>query len=268
MKPSIVLFRKDLSTEEEFEAARSYIMTCETRSEVPENFCVVGRYSVLPFYGELVKDLASKGSFLINTKEMHDWIANFWWYEKLKDFTPKTWKEHEFAQCDHPGPFVVKGATNSRKFEWNRLMFAKDKPTASSIACELSIDGLISSQEIIFREHVPLKVVETGLNGLPFAVEYRFFFLKDKLIDCGYYWSIAEKAEELKEAPKEAIEKATEIAKIVSKHTNFFVLDLALTEDNKWILVELNDAQMSGLSTIEPRCFYNRLSKQLYPWTT
>lgn len=47
----------------------------------------------------------------------------------------------------------------------------------------------------------------------------------------------------------------------VSPHINFFVMDVARTEDGKWLLIELNDGQMSGLSENNPEVLYSKLSR-------
>jgi len=45
---------------------------------------------------------------------------------------------------------------------------------------------------------------------------------------------------------------------IVSPHVNFYVLDIAQTAFGNWILIEINDGQMSGLSENDPdRLYYN-----------
>jgi hypothetical protein len=49
----------------------------------------------------------------------------------------------------------------------------------------------------------------------------------------------------------------------VEEHIRFWVLDVARTEAGDWIVVELNDAQMSGLSAIEPEALYKALRAAL-----
>ncbi|RLC79110.1 MAG: hypothetical protein DRJ03_24085 [Chloroflexi bacterium] len=263
-KTPVILFRASLAEEDEFEACQQHFETYQYRSQIPENSVVIGRYSVLPYYKELVEDCAAVGSTLINSLKQHLWIADFHWYNSLQEFnwTPKSWTDVDF--CDAPeGNFVVKGATNSKKQDWNTKMFAASKRDALDIAGELSNDGLIHGQDIIYREYVPLQTFEIGINGLPFTNEYRFFYLGNHLVSVGYYWSIAEKAEERNaHVPEEAFTQAQEIADEISKqqYTTAFVLDLAQTEEGNWILIEINDFQMSGLSMIDPAEMYHSLN--------
>lgn len=251
-----VLFRKDLSTENEFKICSEFFSTVEYRSDIKSNSLILGRYSVLPFYNELEYDIKNKNSNLINSHEQHNYIANFNYYEDVKKYTFPT----IFDQTKLPDDwsFIVKGTTNSRKFSWNSLMYAETKRDAIEIACQLKADSLISQQEIIFRKYVPLETFEIGINNMPITNEWRFFYLGEKIIDYGFYWSILDNFSNLS-FEKNMLTFANKIAKIVSKKVNFFVLDIAKTVSGKYILVEINDAQMSGLSTINPLSFYEKL---------
>lgn len=254
----VVLFRKSLQEEGEFEICNKYFKVFEQRTQCA-NRTVIGRYSVLPYYRDLEKDLEILGSKLINSYEQHAWIANFAYYHELKEFTPESWFDYDFYTCNHPGPFIVKGKTNSRKLQWNKKMFAETKKDALNIASELLQDGLLGEQGVIYRKYVPLKTYEIGLNGLPFTDEYRFFFYQDILLAHGYYWSTAEITD--RETPTEGIKFAKYVAKKVADFVNFFVLDVAQTEEGDWILIEVNDGQMSGLSEANPDELYGNLKK-------
>lgn len=276
MKP-VILFRPDEANQEEFKVAKKYfdvrIQRVQCGKDKPRFYdecdykiwksspqLVVGRYSVLPFYQELENDLDLMCAKLVNSYKQHKWIADFEWYSEpiIQCLTPKTYFEHEICHAPANQAYVVKGKTNSRKFQWNTKMFAKSRDEALKIANELSTDGLIGSQGIIYREYVPLKTFEIGLNDLPFADEWRYFFYKDKLIDYGYYWSIAENADKFFPPPEMTI-FAKGIATIVRNYVDFFVLDIARTLTNEYILIEINDGQMSGLSCINPESFYKNL---------
>ena len=56
---------------------------------------------------------------------------------------------------------------------------------------------------------------------------------------------------------------ADKIAEIASYYTTFFVLDIAEKRDGGWILIEMNDGQMSGLSMNDPDIFYKNLALAL-----
>lgn len=249
----VVLMRKHYATEE-YKVASKFFPVKELRTECCSSL-VIGRYSVLPYYLELEKDLTNKGCHLINSFEQHYYIASMAWVNDLKGFTPKTWDDFTFVNAP-PGKYVVKGETNSKKSQWDKLMFAPSKLDASKIASYLSNDGLIGEQKIVYREYIPLKTLETGINGLPFSNEWRFFFYKNIELCRGFYWSSSEKRGKINE---KGIEFAHQCAEKISKKTNFFVLDIAEKEEGGWICIEVNDGQMSGLSECDAYELYFNL---------
>lgn len=264
-KPHILFRSGGLHQEEELETAQKYFPCSRIRALAPANSLVVGRYSVLPNYDELLKDLATKNSTLINDLKQHAWISSFDWYHDLKDVTPQTWFDHDFHKCEHPGPFVVKGRTNSRKHQWNRLMFAATKQDAADIASQLMSDPLISEQGVVYRKYVPLRTHEVcSISGLPFAHEFRCFFYKTELLCFGYYWSSAENPHLPAISPK-GLEFAMHVARRAAEHTNFFVLDIAevAEKSDEWILIEINEGQQAGPSECDLNMLYSGLADAL-----
>lgn len=252
----VILFRKDFDNTDEYVSCQQRLETHEYRSSIPANSLVIGRYSVLPYYKELEQDLLHNNSRLINNYEQHKYIANFDYYFDIEEFTPKTYFRLE--DVPEKGSFVVKGRTNSRKFDWNTKMFAQTRADAIKIATELYSDSLLEKQGIIVREYIPLKTFEIGINGLPFTNEWRLFFLGKELLAFDYYWSILDNIKNIK-SDVNLIHLANKVANIVSKKTNFFVIDVAQKETGEWIVIEINDGQMSGLSLINPDILYENL---------
>jgi hypothetical protein len=262
----VILFRApDRHYKAELEAAKLWFDVYEQRCQIPKNRFVIGRYSVLPFYKELEKDLEWNGSRLVNTVAGHRYIADLQnWYEHLgPSLTPRTWTRLEEVP-DVGGPFVVKGETNSRKDKWNKLMFAETKRDAIEIVGELSGDSLLMNQSVYVREFVPLKTfMVSPINGQPITEEYRFFCLDGKVVCGGYYWSdFAEDVRELgvninpDNVPRSFL---TNVLDKLDQRARFVVVDVARTASGGWIVVELNDGQMSGLSEIDPDMFYKAL---------
>lgn len=252
-----ILYRKGIDEENEFEFAEKYSNIFSYRTELPPNSIVWGRYSVLPFYQELEKELSLNGSSLINSYQQHRYVADIEnWYNDLIHLTPETW----FFWGDLPeGKYVVKGRTNSRKHEWKNRMFADSREKMISIIGSLLDDSMISEQGLCVRKYIPLKTYDYGINDLPITNEWRFFFYGEKILSYGYYWSsFYEKGPS--EIEEEGIRVAKEAAKIASKNINFFVVDVAQTEEGNWIVIELNDAQMSGLSCNDPKTLYENIS--------
>jgi hypothetical protein len=257
----VILFRRAREIQEEIHPASTHFRTLFNRTRCKDRL-VIGRYSVLPHYQEVVEDLSFNNCRLINSYQQHRWIANFEYYQELRRLTPTSWTADEMVMSDYTGPFVVKGRTNSRKMQWSTHMFAPDRSTAHRIAAELLTDPIISEQDIIYRQYVPLKTYEIGIGGIPFANEWRFFYLGEKRLSYGYYWSIADDIT-TPEIGEEGLDLADAVAKIAAQHVNFFVVDVAEKVDGGWIMIELNDGQMSGLSENKPEVLYANLAREL-----
>ena len=262
MKP-LILFRADtreLREEMKIASEHSHIIQRRTHIENYVDRKVIGRYSVLPFYKELEEDLAYYGKCLINSYRQHRYVAEMDWYHDLKGMTPETWWDYNFHSAPQQA-YVVKGHTNSKKQTWNRLMFAPTKEIASEISCDLLNDGLICQQDIVYRKYIPLKRFETAVHGLPITNEWRFFFYKTTELCHAYYWNntASEEAAAKAELTEEGTQLAYKAAKILSENVNFFVIDIAETEEGNWIIIEVNDGQMSGVDLSVARNLYKKL---------
>ncbi len=263
MSNKSILFR-ELEDPEEYNIAKDIIGSdlYKFTSQIPNNSMVIGRYSVLPFYQYIEEELKQKNCYLINSYDDHLYIADIQnWYYDLKDFTPKTYFMWDGLK-DSKQSFVIKGKTNSRKFDWNTKMFAKTGNDLIPIIKTLLDDSLISQQGLCVREFVDLETYDIGINGLPFTNEWRCFFRQKDLIAYGYYWSIYE-GERQQDIDKNAFTLLEKVSDIVSEFTNAFVLDIAKTKSGEWIVIELNDFQQSGLSTIDPESFYKSIKQKM-----
>lgn len=260
----VILYRGREFEDNEKSAAESAGFTCiDSRMKIKSGEIIIPRYSFLPYPEELEKDINLVDAKLINSVRTHRWIADIGNWASLEGIkTFRTWDRIE----DIPDgtPLVVKGQTNSRKFSWNNLMYAEDREQAIKIYLELSNDSLIGQQKIYFREYIPLVRLTTGLNGLPISKEFRFFICNGVILSGGFYWS--SHIEELKEIP--SIEEVPlkflwESIEVISQHANFYALDIAQTEAGEWIIVEINDGCMSGLSENNPTTMYKGLMRSL-----
>lgn len=260
MEP-VLLFRKEFASKYELRHAEKYFRIEESRV-CCRDALVVGRYSTLPFYHELDRDLRILGSRLVNSVEEHKWITSFAYYEALKQFTPETWDDSNIHTCTHEGPFVVKGKMSSKKQRWDTQMFAESKRKAIALADKLKEDSEIREQGVVYRKFVPLKTYEVGVHGLPHTNEWRFFFLRDRLLSYGYYWSLADCVAEAELNPA-GHRLAQKLADIVANYATFYTLDVAETNSGDWILIEINDGQMAAPSENDLDELYGNLSREL-----
>jgi len=259
----VILIRASLDEEGELEIAREVFgedMVFEYRSQIPADSLVIGRYSVLPFYVELQKELKLTGSSLINSWSAHQYIANMYWLNALEGLTPETWLQGAWMYLPDDASFVVKGLTNSRKFQWNTHMFAETKDDVKNVVRRLMDDTMIREQGLVVRRYVPLRKFDEQINGLPVTNEWRFFCLDKKIISSAFYWSnMADELDLPAEVPEAATKLVEEALEKIWEDVRFVVVDVAETEEGSWIVVELNDGQMSGLSLNDPRTLYEGL---------
>jgi len=262
MPEPVIYFRSRLAEQQERNAASEHFRVITQRTHCRPGELVIPRYSALPENKELCLDIVELGATPINTYRQHCYVADVRnWYYDLADITPRTW----FALDQIPangGPFILKGATNSRKFLWDSHMFAKDKHAAGEVYIRLAQDSHIGVQPIYIRQYVPLHNLTTGLNGMPVSEEYRFMILDRQVVASGFYWSShvddLDRAYSSDAVPREFLDKV--IAR-VAKHIRFWVVDVARTASGEWLVIELNDGQQAGLSEIEPAAFYRELRR-------
>jgi hypothetical protein len=260
----VIYFRGALAEEREKEAASKHFRLIERRTLVQPGDLVIPRYSALPYNKELQQDVEELGATLINTYQQHCYVADIRnWYYDLADLTPRTW--FSLDQIPQEGPFILKGATNSKKFLWDTHMFARNKREAGEVFCRLSQDSNVGVQPIYVREYVPLHRLEMGLNGLPISEEYRFFVLDGEVMGAGFYWSshiedLDRAYDPFTEVPPEFIKQVVDR---VSGKIRFWVFDVARRVDGGWLVVELNDGQQSGLSEVDPDVLYANMHRWL-----
>ena len=259
-----ILFRADSDNTEEFDILKyTKFKVITQRSQVIAGDFIIGRYSVLPYYKELMEDIVFNGGELVNSHAQHLWISNFFgYYEVLKDYTFQTWRSNELPYVDYDGAYVVKGVTNSKKHKWNTHMFAENRRKAIEIGIELQSDMLLASQDVIYRKFDPdLKVFEVGVNGMRFTNEWRVFCYKGKILSTGYYWTCAKDADTINDAglSQRGLDFVSKMAEMVVDYVNFYVIDIAERNDGSWVVVEINDGQMSGLSMNNMKTLYDNL---------
>lgn len=252
--------------QDELACAEKHFATTQSRLTIERGQLVIGRYSVLPFYRELEQDVIALGARLINTHAQHQYAADLQnWVMDLGDLTPATWSRLE--DIPERGPFILKGATNSKKLQWKTHMFAENKADACTVYARLQEDGLISQQQIYIRKFEPLHTYTLDVVGLPVTKEFRFFVYDGAILCGGYYWSsYAEFLEEKGMMPSVSEVPLDFLAKVmrkIGKKIMFYALDVAQAASGEWIVIELNDGQMSGLSMNDPDELYQRLAARL-----
>lgn len=259
----IILYRDFDIEDNEHHAMYQNFRVSQSRTYLPLNSFVIGRFSVLPFYKELINDLEKINSKLINSWEQHSFVADIGkWYPVLKDYTPETWSmrigsDNLPTDCS----FVLKGATNSIKRLWTTHMFARTRADVPDVYGRLLDDTMVGQQEIFARRYVPLRKLGESVNGMPITEEYRFFVCYGKIVSSGFYWS--SHADEVLHYNYDKVAYINNfvntIIYLIGDKCNFYTIDIGIKEDGDPIVIELNDGQMAGLSENDPFVMYKNL---------
>jgi len=263
----MVLFRRSLVDEDELGIASRYFDVIERRTQIERGRLVIPRYSALPFNRELEQDVEALGGTLINSHAEHSRLADIAaWYPSLAGFTPPTWLKLEDVR-DYSGPVVLKGRTNSKKHLWSTCMFAREWGEVVAVHAQLMNDCYIGDQDICVREYVPLRKLcdPVSPSGPPVSEEYRFFVLDGGVLASGFYWSTYADDIDVPVSPDFVPEEFLfEVIARVRDLARFIVIDIARTEKDDWIVIELNDGQQSGLCGVAPDDLYQNLARALF----
>lgn len=156
---------------------------------------------------------------------------------------------------------ILKDYVKSRKHEWNEACFipsASDRSAVERVVNRfLELQGDDLNVGLVFREFVKLQqLTKHSKSGMPLSLEYRIFFLFGEPIFISNYW------EEGEYEPLELPSTFVEIAQKVK--SDFFTMDVAKKADGNWTIIEIGDAQVSGLpDNADVNEFYKSLMNSL-----
>jgi len=193
-----------------------------------------------PYSYEIIKENSPKSIWFEITKEIDfDEVM-----EKLKIFNGKS--------------IIIKDYVKSQKHKWKEACFinsSNDKNEVEKIVNKfIELQGSELNKGLVFREYHELEFIgEHSKSKMPLTKEYRMFFLNGELITKYNYWDEGFYSSELNDL--------TKFISIASKiKSNFFTMDIAKTVNGEWLIIELGDAQVSGLpDNADLNEFYSKL---------
>jgi len=156
-------------------------------------------------------------------------------------------------------PLVVKDYVKSQKHRWNEACFipsARDSEAVRRVASRfIELQDASLTGGLVFREFVELEPLTThSKSGMPLTKEFRTFFLDNRPLVSIEYW---EEGEYDNERPPS--ELFLDVAARVK--SRFFTMDVARSNDRRWIIMELGDGQVAGLpDRLDPNRFYGALA--------
>ncbi len=221
-------------------------------------------------YEELYDLLSEKGIYLINSVKDYKRCHLFPnWYKYLEGKTSNSLftKSNDIDEAVElakrfNGPIMIKDYVKSRKHEWNDACYIEDPKSDNA---RQVITNFVKRQAdtfvggIVIREFVDLvQIGNHEISKMPIYEEYRFFVLGGNIIAIIAYWGNS-----VDKLGKDDMKFINSIIEYMG--SNFYTIDVARKKtDNKLIVIEIGDGQVSGLQEFSEDEFYESINKIIY----
>lgn len=233
------------------------------RPRLNEEVSVVSRIGAISDYPLLYQTFLDFGFRLINSPEQHDLAGELeHWYPLIKELTPTSKVYEQFPSLeelkeDFEFPIFIKGNRQTSRHNAD-LSIARSEEDFRRIAIAYAEDDILHWQKIVVREFIPLHPLDIEVAGkVPISLEIRTFWWKGQFVNAGRYWSQYLEYTLTSEQFSAALEVAQEASDRLD--VPFLVIDLALTQNGNWIVIECNDGQESGYCGGQPHVLWSRI---------
>ena len=222
------------------------------RNEVSK--MLVARLGAIDQYSQMYQQLSEMGFQLINNPLEHHLASELeHWYPKIQELTPRSIVFDQIptvAQIlEHfDFPIFIKGNRQTAKHN-PQLAIAHNLTALQFILQAYQQNPILHWQKLVCREFVSLQKLDYQTHQtVPVAFEFRTFWWRGRLAGSGAYWSHLVDYNWSQAQQLQALDVATEAAKRLQ--VPFLVIDLALTTQGEWIVIECNDGQESGYAGV------------------
>lgn len=224
-------------------------------------------------YEVMYNYLLSKNIALINSPDEYKHCHYLpFSYDKIENFTAKSVWSAVGETLDQTrilalsrqfgdSPIIVKDYVKSEKHNWNEACFiakaSDDKNVLAVVNRFIELRGDALNEGLVLRKYEVLVFLTNHTkSGMPLTKEYRLFFLFGKLMATYNYWDEGDYNTDIPD-----LKTFESIAAQIQ--SNFFTMDIAQKTDNSWIIIELGDAQVSGLpENANLKDFYSNFKTQ------
>ena len=223
----------------------------------------VARMGAVADYPAFFNECVEQGIFLVHTPEDHVRCSTLpGWYPLIEEFTPRSrWyatpPSVSEIQSHFTFPIFIKGVRQTSRHKESMHIINNREEYARAIR-EYEKDDILHWQELTVREYIELRPVGGGVYGeIPAAFEYRTFWWRNTLVGEGPYWWEANKYSWTEDERSSAIAIANEVAHRI--RCTFLVIDLAMTSEGEWIVIECNDGMESGYAAASPFAIWKNI---------
>ena len=234
---------------------RSFL-PCRQPWDRAEEVTAVSRCGAFEDYTAEYENLLREGVRLIHTPEQHELASELsYWYPLLEGRTPRSKVYPEMPSGDVVAecfqfPVFVKGSRQTSRHQ-KSLSIVNSPTEFDEVMKSYANDPILNWQSIVVREFVSLRHVEKNSQGkLDSSFEFRTFWWKGQLVGAGRYWWEG-RAYQWTDAERS---DAIQVAQFAADRLDvpFLVVDIAMTAEGEWIVIECNDGQESGYAGVSP----------------
>ncbi|WDI42221.1 ATP-grasp domain-containing protein [Bremerella sp. P1] len=229
---------------------------CRQPWQRPQELTAVGRCGALEDYSTEYDNLRDEGVRLIHTPQQHEIASELaQWYPLIEGRTPrsKVYQDAPSGQAvaeTFQFPVFVKGSRQTSRHQ-KSLSIANSPEEFEQLMARYASDPILNWQSVVVREFVPLRHVEKNAQGkIDSSFEFRTFWWKRQFVGAGRYWWEGRAYQWSDVEKSEALTLAESVACLID--VPFLVIDLSMTADGEWIVIECNDGQESGYAGVSP----------------
>lgn len=229
---------------------------CRTPYNVKPNLPAVARVGAIADYDAFYGECGEEGIDLVHTPEEHVRCSTLpGWYPLIEEYTPRSrWYSEPPSVSEIEShftfPIFIKGVRQTSRHRASMHIIYNREEYAHAIR-EYEKDDILHWQDLTVREYIELRPVGGGVKGkIPASFEYRTFWWRNTLVGEGPYWWEADKYKWTEVERSSALAIAKQVADRVN--CAFLVIDLALTAEGQWIVIECNDGMESGYAGASP----------------
>lgn len=229
-----------------------------------QHLCVL-RTGAISDYQNRYDEYLLKGLRLINSPEQHVLASELpAWYSYVQEFTPRSVCFESFPPLEEISdifsfPIFIKGARQTSQHN-PELSIIHTPADYADISQHYQNDPILHWQKIVLREFIDLAPAPGNVPGkIQPSLEFRSFWWNGHCVGWGQYWY------QLPPYSTEGIDEGLSIAQEAASRLKvpFLVIDIAKTIDGQWIIIECNDAQESGYSSISPQVLWRNILDQV-----
>ncbi len=238
---------------------------CDHPYQIEDEALCILRVGPIADYAEEFRQKLEMGLRLVNSPDEHSRASELeHWYPYLEGLTPRTrvfdaLPRAEEIEKDFQWPVFMKGSRQTSKHSPD-LSIIQSREHYARASEQYRNDPILHWQKPVIREFVPLMPVAGSVPGkVNPSVEYRSFWWQGKCVGWGRYWY------QVTPYQSNDVEAGLAVAKQAAERIGvpFLVVDFAKTADDRWIVIECNDAQESGYVGIPPQALWQQVLSQI-----